>query len=50
MKKNKYMAPEVEIHNVELENMIALSMVNGDASQDGEVLNIEDNSWDIWNK
>ncbi|MCM1107519.1 MAG: hypothetical protein NC388_00525 [Clostridium sp.] len=51
MKKMEYMAPLTEVHNVELENMIALSMIGGaDASQDGEVLGVdEDHAWNIWN-
>ncbi len=46
--KKDYIAPAVEIHDVELENMIALSMIGGsDASQEGEVLSTDGDDWNI---
>lgn len=51
MKKMIYSAPRVEIHTVELENMIALSIISGGAADpDGEVLVNEQKDWDIWGK
>lgn len=49
MKKMIYSAPRVEIHAVELENMIALSLIGGGvADKDGEVLVDEQKDWNIW--
>lgn len=50
MKKNVYIAPAVETHRVELEAMIALSLIGGggEAEKDGTVLVKDDNSWNIW--
>lgn len=50
-KKKFYMAPAAEIHRVEVENMIALSLVGGtEADKDGEVLVNENQDWNIWSE
>lgn len=53
MKMKKYSKPLIEIHRIEVENMMALSMIdpdNGTANPDGEVLVNEKKDWDnIWN-
>ncbi len=46
--KKIYATPEVEIHTVELENMIALSIMGGTADPNGDVLVNEQKDWDIW--
>lgn len=52
MKKMKsYIAPRVEIHRVEVESMMALSLIGGtDADKDGEVLVDEQKDWHIWSE
>lgn len=51
MKKMIYIAPNAEVHKVELENMIALSIIGGgQADPNGEVLVNEQKDWDIWGK
>ncbi|MCM1107571.1 MAG: hypothetical protein NC388_00800 [Clostridium sp.] len=47
--KRKYTAPVIERHNVEVETMLALSIIGGtDAGQNGEVLGSDEKNWDIW--
>lgn len=47
--KRKYTAPVTERHDVEVETMLALSIIGGiDAGQDGEVLGTDEKDWDIW--
>lgn len=50
MKKNQYIAPSVEIHTLEAENMMALSASRNPADKDYEVLtNGRDDEYsDIW--
>ena len=50
MKKNQYIAPSVEIHTLEAENMMVLSATRNPADKDNEVLTNErdDEYSDIW--
>lgn len=49
--KKIYIAPSIELHRVEMETMLALSMIGGgEADQDGEVLGSGDQEWNIWDK
>lgn len=50
MKKNKYICPEVKVYNMEVQNMLALSKVNGEADAKKPVLtNERDEKFvDIW--
>ena len=45
----KYITPCVEINETEAFEMIALSLLNGNANSDKEVLGRND-SWNIWNE
>lgn len=49
MKRNRYVAPAVEITEVRLEGMIAASLVIGGTGGDQQLIK-EDNTWDIWSK
>ncbi len=44
----KYITPEVEINETQVEQMMALSIVEGGADKDKPVLVGEDNDWNIW--
>ena len=50
MKKNQYIAPSVEVHALEAENMMALSTSRNPANKDYNVLTNErdDDYSDIW--
>lgn len=51
MNKKIYISPMVEIYLVEVEFMLALSMIGGtDADKEGEVLSTETGKWNIWAK
>ncbi len=47
MNKKVYMKPELTLHRIQLENMLALSIVEGNATTN-DVLTKESNDWDIW--
>lgn len=50
MKKNRYTTPTLDVNEVVLESMVAVSLVTGDTPQNGfggEVK--DDNGWNIWN-
>lgn len=47
MEKKVYMKPELTLHRIQLENMLALSTIEGNATE-GTVLTKESNDWDIW--
>ena len=49
MNKKTYIRPVAEIHRVEVEAMLALSIIGGtDADKEGEVLSSEERNWNIW--
>lgn len=49
--KEIYIAPSIELHRVEVETMLALSMIGGEeADQGGEVLGSGDLEWNIWDE
>ena len=47
MKKN-YMTPELLVNEVQVSNMMALSLQNNNADPNAEVLTKEDTGWNIW--
>ncbi|MBO5180796.1 MAG: hypothetical protein J6B92_02770 [Paraprevotella sp.] len=47
--KKDYIAPSTELHRVEVETMLALSVIGGgEADQGGEVLGSDGKEWNIW--
>ena len=48
MEKKLYIKPELNIHIVHLENMLALSTLDGDADPSGIVQGKGHGDWDIW--
>jgi len=40
--------PAMQVNEAEVQNIIALSLLSGNADPNAEVLTKEDNSWDIW--
>jgi len=38
----------MQVNEAEVQNIIALSLLSGNADPNAEVLTKEDNSWDIW--
>lgn len=40
--------PAVQANEAEVQNIVAVSLLNGNADPNSEVLTKEDNSWDIW--
>ncbi|MBO5181524.1 MAG: hypothetical protein J6B92_06520 [Paraprevotella sp.] len=47
--KKAYIAPSTELHRVEVETMLALSVIGGEeADQGGEVLGSDGQEWNIW--
>lgn len=45
----KYIIPAMQVNEAQVESdMMAVSLVDGNASADGEVLTKEDSSWDMW--
>ena len=42
--------PALQVNEAEVINMMAVSILNGNADPNAEVLTKEDNSWDIWNE
>ena len=46
--KKTYMMPAVQVNEAEVINMMAVSLMDGNADPNGEVLTKEDNSWDLW--
>ena len=43
-----YITPCLEIHQAAPTQVIAVSIIDGEADGSGEVLSKEDNSWQIW--
>jgi len=48
MEKKVYITPAMTQDYVLPESIIALSLVEGTAKKDGEVLTKEQHAWDIW--
>ncbi|MBR1683011.1 MAG: hypothetical protein IJ700_06615 [Bacteroidaceae bacterium] len=48
MEKKIYQAPSLLIQTIQLEGLIALSTMEGNADKNGEVLSKGQNDWDIW--
>lgn len=46
--KKTYMMPAVQVNEAEVLDMMAVSLRDGSADPNGEVLTKEDNSWDLW--
>ena len=47
--KKEYMSPAAELHRIEAEGMMALSIVQGStADPEGEVLVKGEGDWNIW--
>jgi hypothetical protein len=46
--KKTYMMPAVQVNEAQVQNMMAVSLKDGSADPNAEVLTKEDNSWDIW--
>ena len=44
------MMPALQVNEAEVINMMAVSILNGNADPNAEVLTKENNSWDIWNE
>ena len=42
------MRPALQVNETEVQNIIAVSLQNGDADPNAEVLTKENNGWDIW--
>lgn len=40
--------PAMQVNEAEVINMMAVSLMGGNADPNAEVLTKEDNSWDIW--
>lgn len=50
MKRNKYVRPEISVHDLEVQQMISLSLTGGPASSEYDALvnEREDDFSDIW--
>lgn len=46
--KKTYMMPALQVNEAQVQNMMAVSMLDGSADASKEVLTKEDNGWDIW--
>lgn len=45
----KYIIPAMQVNEAQVEsNMLVVSLVDGNADPNAEVLTKEDNSWDMW--
>lgn len=44
------MMPALQVNEAEVINMMAVSILNGNADPNAEVLTKENNNWDIWNE
>lgn len=42
--------PALQVNEAEVINMMAVSILNGNADPNAEVLTKENNNWDIWNE
>ena len=48
--KKKYMMPALQVNEAEVQNIVAVSLQDGNADPNAEVLTKENNNWDIWNE
>ncbi len=48
--KKTYMMPALQVNEAEVQNIVAVSLQDGNADPNAEVLTKENNSWDIWNE
>ena len=46
--KKTYMMPAVQVNEAEVMNMMAVSIQDGNASRNSEVLTKEDVNWNMW--
>lgn len=46
--KKIYMMPALQVNEAQAQNMMAISILDGDADPNKEVLTKEDNDWDFW--
>jgi hypothetical protein len=46
--KKIYSAPALLVNETEVQQMVAVSLIDGTADPDGEVLTKENAGWDIW--
>ena len=46
----KYMMPALQVNEAEVQNIVAVSLQDGNADPNAEVLTKENNNWDIWNE
>ena len=44
------MMPALQVNEAEVQNIVAVSLQDGNADPNAEVLTKENNSWDIWNE
>lgn len=42
------MMPALQVNEAQAQNMMAISILDGDADPNKEVLTKEDNDWDFW--
>ena len=42
------MVPALQVNEAEVQNMMAVSILDGNADPNGEVLTKEDKDWDFW--
>ena len=45
-----YMMPAMQVNEAEVLNMMAVSLQDGSADPNGEVLTKEDESWEFWDE
>jgi hypothetical protein len=48
--KKTYMMPALQVNEAEVQNIVAVSLQDGNADPNAEVLTKENNNWDIWNE
>lgn len=49
--KKRYLTPALQVNETEPQNMMAVSLLGGDADPDAEVLSREDSEeWSIWDE
>ena len=46
--KKIYMVPALQVNEAEVQNIMAVSIINEDADPDKDVLTKEDKDWDFW--
>lgn len=46
--KRTYIMPALQVNEAEVQNIIAVSIQNGNADPSAEVLTKEDAAWEIW--